>query len=318
MFTLGLLTVLALVGGAEAKKTLAVNYVQAPDVAPPQGTDRVVLLGLAARGKSGHERTWVDGAVSAFRGEVGRRVGFQVVYVPAEKRPDLSVDSSWAELRALAEANGAQAVVVFDDLIYSTGKVAHAVESRTRTVDGREVSADWHIVRQVIRADLYIRYLDPFAETVLYDKHFYDTRTVKAESRARIRAREQLKPELSRARLPLAKEVGQGFARRITGVWVRRSRKFFAGGKLKAGARYAQVGKWAEARKAWRPLLQQGGKVAMKARYDMAIAHEAAGHPRTALETLDPLVGVWNKNLVLDYHRRLKYRVENREKLEEL
>lgn len=317
MVTLGLIASLGTLGNAHATWTTNIDYVRAANLPPPDGTRRVLLLDLAARNARGNDLIIVDRAVSAFREKARSNEAFELVFVPTQNNPDLSVDPSWEELAKLAKQNQAQAIISFDSLSYELGQYQHDLVDVTNTVNGVQVVENRHRVSRSVKGNLGIRYMDPFNRVMLFDDTYYASRTASATSKARIRAREQVAPEVSKIKPGLAVSCANGFANEVFAVRIKGRRSFFANGKLKEGRRYAEVGKWVDARKAWKEHWNAGGKRGMKAQYNVALTFEVMGRPDKALETLDPIVGRWNKDIVKSYYRQLKARVDNERRLED-
>lgn len=305
-------------GVAHATWTTNVNYVRAAEIAPPEGTRRVVLLDLAARDLEEARLPALDEAMARFRSKAQSSEGIEVVYVPTLNNPDLSVDPSWEELDRLAASHDAQAVIALDQLSFTLANPSVNAVEETVTREGVETVERRFVASRRITVEASWRYWDTRRKVVHHEVDglsYY--RTAKGKAKVRQAARARMQQEVPAQFAPLARSIADWYAAKVFATRMRGRRTFFANGKLKAGRKYAAVGKWVDARKTWRALWDNGKRSGMKARYNVALTHEVTGNPAKALEVLDPLVGVWNKDLVESYYRTLKSRVANEARLEE-
>lgn len=313
MMVMGLMT---LVQPAHATWTTNVSYTGAPRVASPAKVKRVVLIDPAAKSLNAADRTSLDLAVRQFKNQAGSAPNLEVVYVSALDRRDLSVSPDYRELAAIAKAHRAQAVVSFDALRFEMGPIQMTEVSVDVNRDGRVVREKRQEAKQRIDGVLTVRYVDPFARTVILSDDVGHHAVVAARSKARATARRDVAPKASRQKADLAVSGARWFGNQIFATRMTGKRSFFANGKLKEGRKYAAVGKWIEARNHWRNHWDNGKRSGMKARYNVAVTFEVRGNVRQALKVLDPLVGRWNHSMVTSYHRKLKQRVANLDRLE--
>jgi hypothetical protein len=302
---------------AQATWTTKVSYVKAATVPAPVGTKRAVFIDPAVHPLNPADRTSLQQAVRAFRNQASRAQNFEVKYVPALDRRDLSVTPDWDQLARIAGAHRAEVVITFDRLTYEMTRpdvqeVMVPVEREGVTREERRFDAT-----REVTAVLDVRFVDPRSRETILAQDVRHGVTISARSKTRNAAVRDLEVKSSKQKARLAVLGAEWLGRQIFATRITGTRTFFANGKLKEGRKYAAVGKWIDARKAWRKHWDNGKKSGMKARFNVAVTFEVRGNVRHALKVLDPLVGRWNKSLVRNYHRQLKQRVANLDRLEQ-
>ena len=227
----------------------------------------------------------------------------------------------WNEVEKICKANNADALLaieIFDsDFIVTKGER----QGKKKDSDGREITVTEYYAEGVANIKIGFRLYDRANRTIEDEKFFNSTGKWEAKGSSVTDAALQL-INRKNAILDVSYDAGAAYGRRITPSWTTVTRYYYKKGKknndLKTGARRAQVNDWEGAVAAWEAAAgSHEQKVAGRAAYNLALAHEVLGNLALAKEWAMRSYSDFNNKKGREYANILDRRIREENKLRE-
>ncbi|MBX2801309.1 MAG: hypothetical protein KTR31_26765 [Myxococcales bacterium] len=331
--------VVALIGMGCLPKTSLEVLVPA-DVALPPNVTRIAVVDRSRPGNFGqgvldtiegaltNEDIAADrrGASEAVRGvaEVLRASPrFEVVVPrPDRRRQDSSVfdrTMNFRTAKAICQPHGCQAVVSLEAFDSDSQVLVETETSVDRTSNGREIARTTFQAMRETRVVSAWRVYDLSSRSIvddIRDHAVIDSWTEEGPTEAAAIAS---LPPVGDAVFQVGFDAGASYGVRIAPSFVWVTRSYYGGGddRMKRAKRLVKANRWPAAAEVWQGVARKGsGKIAAKARYNLAVYNETRGRLNKALRRAKAAASVLSNNRSRTYVRILERRLRDAERLE--
>jgi hypothetical protein len=294
--------------------------------APPQGGGGQLLAaaeGLLTGENILEDRHGSARAVTAVTEGLAASPRFDVVRPPVELRgaiggamPD---PLRWRRVIKICEQNDADALLTLAAFDSDSWVTVEPFQKTLTTEAGKEVEVTRFAAERETTVRVGWRLYDPEQKVIIDQLTSNESRdTWSHEGIDEQDARDAL-PAQGDTVADVGEEAGRAYARRIAPGWTTVTRRYYASGHpvLKETKSLVQAGKWKKASKRWRSLLDDPDpKVRGRARYNLALAQERAGHLDRALVLAQKAAVDLGNGKSRAYVAVLQERIANADRLE--
>lgn len=314
---------------AEIKLPTHINTLAAVDRSKPGNGWSNALEGLLTGENIFQDQQGRRAAITGFSDVLTRTPRFKVIRTGIEMEGSKGGSVfprplDWEEIERICRDFKADAVVAIELFDSDAFTNTRRNERKSKNKNGDEIITVVYEAERNLSLNLGWRVYDPVTKSIIDEHITRDDISDSAEGRSKSSALSNLSSS-DRIVRDLGYQVGKLYGGRVAPLYTEISRNYYKKAKgddkamMEKASRYAQRGEWNEAAKIWRTLIGEAKEPSTpgRAAHNMAVASERNGNLESALDWAKRAYFDLNNKRTKSYIDILKFRIRDRERLQD-
>lgn len=284
-----------------------------------------IIEGILTGERPGDDKRAVEDLISGLQENIGQSDRFQSSVFPDRLSADIIPSTfpspiPWNKIEEMASEHQADMIIAIE-LFDSDFAVNDSKRIITRVINNKEVPVPEFLTAGNGRITIGFRIYDPIEHRIVDQDMMEQNHHWESSGPNPIAARRDLIQRGAALRF-ISLQAARMYTAKLIPTTVRVRREFYKKKRsvpeMAVGTRYADVNNWEKSVEVWSEgLAKERGKNAGKLAYNIAVAYEVLGDLEEAMNWANKAYVEYNNKKAGDYHRTLKYRINEQEILNE-